>query len=349
MNPPSTSATQPLMDPPTLSLAGDLANRISRATALTQTKIQPWHRTAVWAENEHACLYCDAPLHRSGRDAGIVDLLIPKHLGGPVAVENMALCCQSCSTRKAQLDIGDRLAASPDGVARKAESIGRLTARRMAILESCPQHLAPNRPGIALDVLRKHLHERWSHPRLALFAAHREPASFIGWSDRSGPGDALGVCLAALRFRHGGVAVDHGQEGVTLIALSPLRFLDAVWDLIELHGMVTPLLTPDDDLVKTDWRHAWVHQVTGWPTLRSRRVARGLVVSGPAREPSQTRGAIALRHKRALAKAKIDWEQAEAAYQSARQDAGADPREVWKLCVEASRLSRAYRQLSEET
>lgn len=349
MDAPNPDATQPAIPPACLWLADDLANRISRATEWPRVVNPEWVKRMTREPGETECAYCGSSLAELSVRDRLADHLVPKHLGGPTASENVVLGCRSCVTRKAQQDIGERIVARPDGGTRKAESIGRMAARRMAVLENCPNHLTPHRPGAALDVITKHLHERWSHPRLALFAAHREPTSFIGWSDRSGPGDALGTCLAALRFRHQGAVVSHGSEGVTLVALPPSEFLSAVWTLIELHGLVTPLLTGDEPDLETDWRHAWRYHVTGLTPLRTRRVARGLVVPGPAREKSETPGARALRHKRALIKAKAEWDAAEEAYQLARRDPSADPRVVWDLLVKVKDRWRVYQALSETT
>ena len=337
----------PPIDPGSASLARDLAYRIRDETKLSQPKIQAWHRQQVRAAEELICAYCRAPLQGQRERRSVVDLLVPKHLGGPVATENMVLCCPSCSTRKKQLDIGQRLAANPVGLNPAADSLGRLTARRIAVLQSCVGHLTPHKPGVALPVIEEHLVKRWSHPRLAVFAAHREPVSFIGWSTRSGPGDALGVALAALRFQHQGVAVDHGVDGVTLVALPPSQFLAAVWELIELHALVTPLLAGVEPDLEQDWRHGWRYQVTGLPTLRSRRVARGLTVPGPPRSYSDTPEAVKLRAQRAKENARGAYEAAERCYQEMRlSQPGADPREIWLQRVEVNRLYKIWWEIS---
>ena len=350
MTQPISDQTKLSIDPTTAMLAADLAYRIREASAPARVVNPRWHKERSTSADDLRCAYCHCDLATIPKRERVVDYLVPKHLGGPSTDENLVLCCRSCTTRKEQLDIGPRLLAIPVGLNQEADSTGRLPARRVAVLQSCPGHLTPHKPWAKQSTIEEHLAMRWSHPRLAVFAAHREPLSLIGWSTRSGPGDALGICLAALRFQHSGLALDHGVDGVTLVALPPSQFLPAVWELIELHALVTPLLEGVEPDYEQDWRHGWRYQVTGMTTLRSRRVARGLTIPGPPRAYSGTPGATKLRAQRQLDRAHAAYENADRAYEEYRSsNPNADPRDVWRRRVEVNKLFKDWLALTEPT
>ena len=357
MSHPSSAPPLFSIDPTSAMLAPDLAFRIREASAPARVVNPRWHKERSTSADELRCTYCHCDLTTLPKRERVVDYLVPKHVGGPSTDENLVPCCRSCSTRKEQLDIGPQLVASSVGLNPEADSLGRLTARRIAVLQSAAGHLTPHKPWAPQASIEEHLGRRWSHPRLAVFAAHREPVSFIGWSNRSGPGDALGVCLAALRFQHQGVVLDHGVDGVTLVALPPSQFLAAIWELIELHALVTPLLDAVEPDLKSDWRHAWRYHVTGMSTLRSRRVARGLLVPGAPKVYSQSPRAVKVRERRARVAHALVEDQAREAHELAdtlyreyrAAEPNADAREVWSRHLEVHRLYKVWRAIRHQT
>ena len=235
---------------------------ISRADAPPEGKANGWQRKASLAEFGNACGFCTAPLDLSSPKSWTAAALVPAQLGGPSGVvENWVPSCRSCASRKGLRDVVSwsdwQASADPCRVA-------LLLARRRSALLYAENHFTPLSRHSKRERLLSHLGCRFDKPRFRVHAwsglIDGENVCLIGWSSRAGDPLALGESLLALRFRDGGEVLVEGQT--TLIRVPAEGFLDAVWRLIEGHGIVVPLNVPDDGPVDSeDWRECWRHRV----------------------------------------------------------------------------------------
>ncbi|WP_313318657.1 hypothetical protein [Stenotrophomonas sp.] len=235
---------------------------IARADAPLEGKANAWQRKASLAEFGNACAFCTAPLDLSSPKSWTAAALVPAQLGGPSGVvENWVPSCRSCASRKGLRDVVSWLdwqaLAAPDRVA-------LLLARRRSALLYAENHFTPLSRHSKRERLLSHLGFRFRQARFRIYAwsgvVDGERVCLVGWSTRAGDPLSLAESLLALRFRDGGEVLVEGQT--TLIRVPAEGFLDAVWRLIEGHGIVVELDVPGGcPLDANDWRECWRHRV----------------------------------------------------------------------------------------
>lgn len=245
---------------------------IARADVPLEGKANGWQRKASLAEFGNACAFCTAPLDLSSPKSWTAAALVPAQLGGPSGVvENWVPSCRSCASRKGLRDVVSwsdwQASAAPDRVA-------LLLARRRSALLYAENHFTPLSRHSKRERLLSHLGCRFDKPRFRVHAwsglIDGENVCLIGWSTRAGDPLALGESLLELRFRDGGEVLVEGHT--TLIRVPAEGFLDAVWRLIEAHGIVLPSDVPSDGPVDVDdWRDCWRHRVMD-PVSNHKRV-----------------------------------------------------------------------------
>ncbi|MEA9920784.1 hypothetical protein ABQZ99_013670 [Xanthomonas hortorum pv. vitians] len=246
---------------------------IARADAPLEGKANGWQRKASLAEFGNACAFCTAPLDLSSPKSWTAAALVPAQLGGPSGVvENWVPSCRSCTSRKGLRDVVSwsdwQASAAPDRVA-------LLLERRRAALLYAENHLTPLSRHATRERVVAHLAGRFQSPRFRVHAwsgvIDGARVCLVGWSTRAGDPLALGESLLALRFRDGGEVLVEGQT--TLIRVPAEGFLDAVWRLIEAHGIVVPMdVLGDVPVDPGDWRECWRHRVMD-PVSNHKRVS----------------------------------------------------------------------------
>lgn len=235
---------------------------IARADVPLEGKANGWQRKASLAEFGNACAFCTAPLDLSSPKSWTAAALVPAQLGGPSGVvENWVPSCRSCASRKGLRDVVSwsdwQASAAPDRVA-------LLLARRRSALLYAENHFTPLSRHSKRERLLSHLGCRFDKPRFRVHAwsglIDGENVCLIGWSTRAGDPLALGESLLELRFRDGGEVLVEGQT--TLIRVPAEGFLEAVWRLIEAHGILVRMDVPGVDWgAGDDWRECWRHRV----------------------------------------------------------------------------------------
>lgn len=252
---------------------------IARADAPLEGKANGWQRKAGLAEFGNACAFCSAPLDLSSPKSWTATSLVPAQLGGPAGVvENWVPACRPCAAAKGLRDVVSwskwQAKADPDRVA-------LLLERRRAALLYAENHLTPLSRHATRERVVAHLAGRFQSPRFRVHAwsgvINGARVCLVGWSTRAGDPVALGESLLALRFGDGGEVLVEGQT--TLVRVPAEGFLDAVWRLIEAHGIIVPLNLPGEaPMDATDWRECWRHHVQD-PVSNHKRVP---MIGGPA-------------------------------------------------------------------
>lgn len=237
-------------------------NAIARADAPLEGKANGWQRKAVLADFGNACAFCSAPLELSSPKSWTAAALVPAQLGGPAGVvENWVPACRPCAAAKGLRDVVSwsdwQASAAPDRVA-------LLLARRRSALLYAENHFTPLSRYTKREGVLAHLAARFDEPRFRVYAwsgvVDGERVCLIGWSTRAGDPLALGESLLELRIRDGGEVLVEGQT--TLIRVPAEGFLEAVWRLIEAHGILVLMDLPGVDWgAGDDWRECWRHRV----------------------------------------------------------------------------------------
>lgn len=235
---------------------------IARADAPLEGKANGWQRSAALAELDNACAFCSAPLALSSPKSWTATTLVPTQLGGPTSVvENWVPACRPCAAAKGLRDVVSwkewQASAAPDRVA-------FLLERRRAALLYAENHFTPLSRHSKRERLLARLSARFDKPRFRVHAwsgvIDRERVCLVGWSTRAGDGQAVGESKLALRMRDGAAVEADGQ--VTLLRVPISNFLGAVWELIEVHGIVVPLDVHGAGPVDSDdWRECWRYRV----------------------------------------------------------------------------------------
>lgn len=283
-----------------MAASDPLTSRVATAIAQADKKLplhhEPWHRRQLFSKWAGLCCYCNAPLDLDNPRSAVINHLVPLQLGGPPVDENRVLCCKKCSGSKGNRDLvawSDLKAkASPN---RQVE----LLCLRAAVLVRADNHLTPTRAGAPLVKVIAALDQRHAHPRFRCFAVHGIDHGFIGWTAQGGAEDALSLAATLMRFAHQAEPVSAGK--VRLFRLPAAQFLDAVWVLIEHHGMVCPLSVDGVQEAPIDpgnWQHHWPFRSQAVADLRRRRF-RGAPVSAPRkpRELSTRPGSVWQRER----------------------------------------------------
>ena len=86
--------------------------------------IRKGKRQAIYARDDHRCVYCGADL--TGKCATL-DHVTPRELGGGNEASNLVTACLSCNSRKQDLPLRKFLATIPNGtdVARRIRNATR--------------------------------------------------------------------------------------------------------------------------------------------------------------------------------------------------------------------------------
>ncbi|UKE46238.1 hypothetical protein [Xanthomonas cerealis] len=235
---------------------------IALAEAPLRRFSQPWNRQALLAEFGSCCAFCSRPLDGSTGRAWQAVALVPPQLGGPAQVsENWVPSCRRCASAKGLRDVVGwsdwKASTGPDQVA-------ALLDRRRAALLYAENHFTPLSRHAKRERLLACLASRFDKPRFRVHAwsgmFDGERICLVGWSRRAGDGLALSEALLAMRLRDGGEVL---AEGHTYLLRLPVEaFLDAVWALIDAHGIVVPLnVTGDGPVDGRDWRECWRYRV----------------------------------------------------------------------------------------
>ncbi|MCO7473057.1 HNH endonuclease [Stenotrophomonas maltophilia] len=230
---------------------------IRQAENATEHRATDWQRRAALAAFENSCAFCAGPLPLASAASWSMVALVPAQLGGPNATENWVPACRPCASRKGLRDLmswTEWQAATPP------HRVSALLRRRQAALLYAHNHLTPLSPHAKRARVLGHLAARFTKPRFRIHAwsgdYEGERIALVGWSTRAGDPLALGEALLTLRFADGGEVVSEGQ--VTLIRLSVDGYLDAVWRLIESHGIVEEMsVAGGDPVCPEDWRECW--------------------------------------------------------------------------------------------
>lgn len=228
-----------------------------------------WHRAMATTDGPLLCDYCLAPLDTSTPRQTAIDYLVPLQLGGPAINENRVLSCHSCARAKRHRDLVSWKAFTSKG---SEQSRQVLLAQRLEVLAIARNHLTHTRARASRASVLRELENRWAHPRFTVYAHHGSSRSFIGWTTRNGGKEAMTLAAVVLRFSCQAVTVSTGR--VVLYELPSEHFLDAIWTLIEHHGLIKKLEVPGLDPAPFDpenWQHHWpVHLETVGDLCRRR-------------------------------------------------------------------------------
>lgn len=210
------------------ALASFLSGLNTVASAPAGKDLEWWRYRNVLREFNDRCAYCSTELaateNQHNKNSWSIDYLVSRELGGTVQSSNLLAVCPSCRQAKGNRDwLSWRKAGCK-------ETVSILDARRLAALEVAHNHLLRNPDlGKKKETVLRHLAARWSHPRFAVYAALTESDGFIAWA-------------AALRPPRDVVALLVGAGGRKVSGdawrLSPVRFHDVVWQLIDLNAWV---------------------------------------------------------------------------------------------------------------
>lgn len=214
-----------------------------------------WHRANAATDGALVCSYCLATLDPQTPRQSVIDYLVPLQLGGPPIDENRVLSCPSCARSKGTKDLVSWKEFASLGT---ETSRSALLVQRSQVLALAPNHLTDTRPNAPKAVVLRELEKRWANPRFTVYALHGSTRSFIGWTSRNGAKEALGLAAALLRFSCEAVPLSSGK--VVLYELPSGLFLDAVWVLIEHHGLVKKLEVEGLEPAPYDpdnWQHHW--------------------------------------------------------------------------------------------
>lgn len=254
-------------------------NAIALAEAPLRRFSPPWHHQALLAEFGSCCAFCSAQLGALNGRAWLAVALVPPQLGGRVGVvENWVPACRPCAAAKGLRDVVSwsdwQASAPPDRVA-------ILMERRHAALLYSENHFTPLSRHTKRERLLACLASRFGKPRFRVHVwsgmVDGERVCLVGWSTRAGDPQAIGEALLGLRMRDGAEVLVGGHTH--LLRLPVEAFLEAVWALIEAHGIVVPLNVPGDGPIdSTDWRECWRHRVQD-PVSNHKRVP---MTGGPA-------------------------------------------------------------------
>lgn len=245
---------------------------IALADASVRKFSQSWNRSALLVEFRSCCAFCSTALAGSSGRAWLAVALVPPQLGGPASmVENWVSSCRPCASAKGLRDVvsWSSWQASADPI-----QVTALLERRRSALLYAENHLTPLSRHATRERVLSHLARRFERPRFRVHAwsgmVDGEGVCLVGWSTRAGDPSAIGEALLALRMRDGAEVLASGHTH--LLRLPVEAFLEAVWSLIEAHGIVLPLDVPGDGPVDPgDWRECWRHRVMD-PVSNHKRV-----------------------------------------------------------------------------
>lgn len=281
-----------------------LATRVAQAivdanTALSSAAPSRSRRKTVSHLDPNHCTYCHALFDKEAPRSHAVDLLVPHAHGGKTNRENLVLACPTCSASKQSHDLlsWPRLNDFPHA--------NELKALRLKSFEHADNHLTSLRAGVEMDRLLAALRQRWSMPRVRVYALHGSQTSYLGWVVHRGAPVDYG--LVRLLASSGHEAVLECESPTTVYSLPRSRFLDLVWQLIDANALVSPLRTDDPDLRPvdadpSDWQHFWPVHFDNLADLRRRRPRGGglLPAPGKPRELSEDPQAVAWRTRKQI-------------------------------------------------
>lgn len=300
-------------------------------------------RQILAAAPEH-CPLCRSPFDRTSSrnfEAPVVATCVHPHLGGPLTVDNLFVCCRHCQQSRSTTD----LLTLPDLPA-------HLATQRLAVLQLSQNHPVVLAKSATLPAVRKALAQRHAMPRSRVYAAQADDGTcLLGVSRRFGDRESKG--LANLLARCAGKRLLHNKQ-LAIYALADTDFRRVVWQLIDANAWVVGIgrrSTPRDFL---DY---WWVSTASVSELKARRVA-GVALPLPAPEERKV-SPSAIRMRRMTERRKVDQERAmaqrefdesEAAFNAMirrRHQATAFPTDPDEELAVLTRYGKASRRLNE--
>lgn len=244
-----------------------LVEQILRADRYRQSPRKGWHRLKLSRDTSLLCTYCGRAFDPCDTSLAVLSHLVPVELGGPSIDVNRVPSCRSCSKLKGTGDVLSMVPAlSPD-------TVSAVSIPRLEILKLSANHLTNTRAYAPLEQVLDCLVQRWQHPRFRVYAGHSGETSWLAWTPRCGDPASLSMAMGLLRHGYGAQLQVHGT--VSLLSMETPLFLDAVWELIELHALVQRVDVAGFDApsLTDDWRTHWSVHLDKLANLRRRRNA----------------------------------------------------------------------------
>ncbi len=233
-----------------LPLIKTILDEIQRLSTPQYTQHLPWHKSSVHSKSGGICSYCSASIDTSKARSGVINFLVPLHLGGPNLDENKLLACNLCASSKGHNDLLGWENFTKI-VSKERQSV--LLDLRFEILKRSSNHLLHTAQDAKNHLVLNALKKRFAHPRSRVFALHSHPYSFIGWTKTAGSPVGLVNISALVKNKFGGIY--EGEGGVHLWRIASEKFYDCVWSLIDLHTICVPFTVPMASTIEGDEKH----------------------------------------------------------------------------------------------
>ena len=225
----------PVMTPtcPTLTQS-QFQQAIATSDAPSRLTAPLYARRKILATASDHCPLCRSPFdHTFSRTflAPVVATCVHPHLGGPLTVDNLFVCCRRCQQSRSTID----LLTHP-------ELPAYLAQQRLAVLQLSQNHPVVLPKSATLPAVREALAQRHAMPRSRVYAAQADDGTcLLGVSRRFGDRESKG--LANLLARCAGKRLLHNKQ-LSIYALADTDFRRVVWQLIDANAcLVSTALT----------------------------------------------------------------------------------------------------------
>lgn len=288
-----------------------------------------WALDLLRRQDNPTCAFCCSPIDVSRRQSRVLSPLVPFNQGGPVEPSNLRMACKACAVERGARDL---LAWEELAERVPADHLEALKEARLGVLQRSDNHLTNVGPYAKDRTVLALLQERWKHPRFLVHVERHANGWFVGWPVGQRTLTTRNEAAALLRQVHQARWVEHGE--VVGFDVSEDVFQTAVWQLIELHGLVIDLSPDEAAHRERTGQNSWMAR---YPTLRQIRQRRKgphetpwpLAVNGQIKAYSERAGSVRMREKRRVsreAETKARW--LEARHRLAHRDAAVEAGQV---------------------